>query len=88
MNRIPLARGRIAYSIAGRDEGRRFIVIDELDADYVLIADGELHKVDRPKKKKRKHLRAMQESIECIPGRELTDQLIKRALVPTPEKEG
>ena len=56
MNRYPAEVGRIVRSRAGRDAGRPFLVIRELDRDYVLIADGGLRTMERPKKKKRRHL--------------------------------
>ena len=57
MNRYPVEPGCVVRSLAGRDEGRLFIVVSELDQDYVLVADGGLRGVSRPKKKRRKHLR-------------------------------
>ncbi len=59
MNKIPLCAGRIARSQAGRDEGRLFVVLREVDDDFVLVSDGALRSLDRPKKKRRKHLRAL-----------------------------
>mgnify|MGYP000902033932 FL=1 len=49
--------GRVAYSKAGRDKGRLFIVIGVIDEDFVLISDGDLRPVERPKKKRIKHLK-------------------------------
>jgi len=43
-------------SKAGRDVGRRFVIINVIDDLYVQISDGDLRKVERPKKKKLKHL--------------------------------
>jgi ribosomal protein L14E/L6E/L27E len=43
-------------SKAGRDKDRVFIIIEIIDELYVLIADGDLRKVEKPKKKKIKHL--------------------------------
>ena len=57
MNKIPVAVGSIVNSRAGRDAGRPVLVVRELDQDYVLIADGGLRTMDRPKKKKRRHLK-------------------------------
>jgi len=89
MNRIPIEPGRVVISLAGRDEGRRFVVI-EADEGYAMIADGDLRKVDRPKKKKRKHLRATQERIACVPdAKRPMDHEIRRALTAiAPEEEG
>lgn len=52
----PLEAGGIVRSRAGRDRGRAFVILKVVDADYVLLADGRLRTLDRPKKKKRKHL--------------------------------
>ena len=41
----------------GRDEGRSFVVIQEVDSDFVMLADGGLRTMDRLKKKRRKHLK-------------------------------
>ncbi len=49
--------GRVAQSIAGRDTGRCFVIIEVMDDGYVMVADGSLRKLDRPKKKKLKHLK-------------------------------
>lgn len=56
MRNEPLETGEIVLSRAGRDRGRAFVVTEVLDADYVLLADGALRTLNRPKKKKRKHL--------------------------------
>lgn len=50
--------GQIVYSTAGRDEGRKFIILSIIDDNYVYISDGDLRKVDKPKKKKFKHLKS------------------------------
>ena len=57
MNKAPLEVGSIVVSKAGRDQGRLFLVIEEVDADFVRVANGALRKLDRLKKKRRKHLR-------------------------------
>lgn len=48
--------GRVALSTAGRDKDRYFIIINVIDSNYVLIADGELRPASKPKKKKLRHL--------------------------------
>ncbi|HHU49321.1 MAG: RNA-binding protein [Caldicoprobacterales bacterium] len=50
--------GRVVLAKAGRDKGKAFIIIRRLDDEYVLIADGERRTIDKPKKKKIKHLKA------------------------------
>jgi len=46
----------IVISINGRDAGKRFIVIGT-DEEYSLIADGKGRRLEKPKRKKSKHLR-------------------------------
>ena len=48
--------GDLVISKSGRDQGRTFIVVDIIDDNYVGIADGSLRKLEKPKKKKIKHL--------------------------------
>ena len=49
-------KGQIVKSISGRDKGRYFIVIKICPDDMVLISDGTLRKIQKPKLKKIKHL--------------------------------
>lgn len=48
--------GQVVRSKAGRDKGKRFIVLDLIEDKYVFISDGSLRKVKKPKKKKLKHI--------------------------------
>ncbi|MBQ9833411.1 MAG: KOW domain-containing RNA-binding protein [Clostridia bacterium] len=50
------AIGTLVCSKAGRDKGKRFVIVGIFDENHVLVADGELRKVSNPKKKKLKHL--------------------------------
>lgn len=52
------AVGDIVKSIAGRDSGRYFIIWEVLDDSFVTIVDGDLRKIDNPKRKRVKHLKA------------------------------
>jgi len=54
--------GDIVLALAGRDEGRIFAVLEILDENYVLIADGRSRRVDKPKRKKIKHLKLIKEA--------------------------
>jgi ribosomal protein L14E/L6E/L27E len=53
---LEISVGQIVKSKAGRDKDRPFVVIGIVDQQYVLVADGDLRKVDKPKKKKVRHL--------------------------------
>lgn len=59
-----LSVGQIVKSKSGRDKGECFIVYEILDDEYVLLVDGKLRKLDKPKKKKVKHLQKYNEIIE------------------------
>lgn len=48
--------GRIVFSKSGRDAGKCFIIYDIIDEDYVYLVDGSLRKLNKPKKKKIKHI--------------------------------
>ncbi len=54
-----LIPGQLVFSRAGRDQGRYFLVYQVFDDGYVSLVDGSLRKVERPKRKKRKHLRGL-----------------------------
>ena len=51
-----LKLGDLAISIAGRDKGKIFLVT-EVNEKYVLVVDGKLRKINKPKKKNQKHLK-------------------------------
>jgi ribosomal protein L14E/L6E/L27E len=48
--------GKVVYSKSGRDKDRVFIILGIINNDYVYISDGDLRPVEKPKKKKIKHL--------------------------------
>jgi len=54
--KAPLKKGIVAISKKGRDKGRAYVVLYEMDAEFVMVANGETRKLDHPKKKRRKHL--------------------------------
>lgn len=57
MNRLEIEPGRVVLSKAGRDAGRRMLVLSVQD-EYAYVVDGDLRKVETPKKKKMKHIKA------------------------------
>ncbi len=48
--------GKVVRSKAGRDENHLYVIIGQLDNDYVLIVNGKTKTLEKPKKKKIKHL--------------------------------
>ena len=91
MNKYPVEVGSFVISKAGRDQGRLFVVIQEVDADFVMIANGDLRKMDRLKKKRRKHLkptgRVAQELRERLSqGKPVEDHALRAWLSEEEEK--
>ena len=62
----PITVGSVVFSKAGRDKGNFFMVLEILDDAYVNIVDGEIRKLDRPKRKKIKHLKNTNDVLEPI----------------------
>ena len=53
---MDISKSDIIESLAGRDKGKYFYVID-VEENFVLIADGKGRKLENPKRKKLKHVR-------------------------------
>lgn len=53
---MDIVTGRVVKSTAGRDKGKFFVIVSTIDDNHVFIADGHLRKIEKPKKKKLKHL--------------------------------
>lgn len=51
--------GQVVYSKCGRDKLNPFIVVS-VDDEFVYICDGDLRKLQKPKKKKKKHIQITQ----------------------------
>lgn len=69
MNRLPIEVGSVVISRAGRDQGRLFLVVEEVDADFVRVANGDLRRMDRLKKKRRKHLKPTGRVVQALRDR-------------------
>jgi len=85
MKRAPILVGSKVISKAGRDEGRTFLVIESLDEEYVLLSDGDTRKMEKPKKKKRRHLKQVSEPeheivIRLTDGQPVFDHEVRRWL--------
>ena len=76
----PLFEGEVVRSRAGRDRGRAFVVVKLLDEDYALLVDGRLRTLERPKKKKRRHLLKASEARMELSGR-LLDADFRKFLI-------
>ena len=52
---MDFVKGRLVRSKAGRDSGRTLAVL-AVDGQMLLLADGKLRTLARPKRKKRRHV--------------------------------
>ena len=74
----------VVVPINGRDEGKRFLVIGTQE-EYSLLADGRNRRVEKPKKKKNKHLKPDGKANDQIAARladggKITNNEIRRLL--------
>jgi ribosomal protein L14E/L6E/L27E len=53
---MDIERADIVISLNGRDTGKRFYVLDIQDG-YALLCDGKTRRVEKPKRKKLRHIR-------------------------------
>ena len=60
---MEIQTGRVVISSAGHDKGR-FMLVVGADGDRVLVADGKERKLEHPKKKNIRHVRATARTIE------------------------
>lgn len=81
MEQTDLDIGQIVKSKSGRDAGRIFVVFGKADSNHVLIVDGSLRRVDKPKKKKIKHLAKLNLVSTEIREAILNDKRINNAFI-------
>lgn len=85
-----LVVGQYVKSKAGRDKDRIFIILAIIDENYLQVADGDLRKAEKPKRKKIKHLAVMHvvsdaihqlaDEGKCITNRMLQQEIEKLGL--------
>ena len=71
-------------SLNGRDEGKCFIVVGAQDG-YSMIADGKGRRVEKPKRKKDKHIKLADKAnpriaAKLAAGEKVTNSELRRAL--------
>lgn len=85
--------GQVVYSKAGRDARRKLVVIDILNDSSVLVSDGDLRRVEKPKIKKIKHLKITEKVILPLSdkfksGIRVSNSEIRKALAEVGDAEG
>ncbi len=88
MTREPITVGRVVRSKAGRDKGRLFLVVGVSGDEHLLLADGDLRKLEKPKKKKLKHLAATDAQCECPELDSLRNSSVRKLIQNATGKEG
>ncbi len=80
---VELQPGQLVRSLAGRDKGKHYLVLQELDQKFVLLVDGRRRPVARPKKKNRAHLQHYERWAELekpFDPKEVTDNQVIESL--------
>ena len=70
--------GTVVFSKAGRDK-RKMLLVIKTDGNYAYVCDGDLRKVEKPKKKKLIHLQRTN-YIEPIDSDNLTNSQVRGIL--------
>lgn len=94
---MDIAKSEIVKSIAGRDSGKLFFVL-ETEGEYLMLADGSSRRVEQPKRKKRKHVETFGSSdtrlaLKIRSGERITNIELRRTLAEigeegNPDQEG
>lgn len=79
-----ITAGTVVISRAGHDCGRAMLVV-RIDGEFLFVADGKERKLDKPKKKNKKHVRA---TSRVINPAGLTDRSLRRTLRELFEQDG
>ena len=82
----------LVISLKGRDQKRLFMVVEVVDSNYVLIADGSLRKLENAKRKKTKHLEHFGSATDritekLIGGKKITNAELRKMLKEIIAKE-
>ena len=71
-----IEKGMLAKSKAGHDKGQVYVIY-EMDETYVYLVDGKIRGIEKPKRKKRKHVQVICEQHDMT---SIDDVGIKRIL--------
>ncbi len=75
--------GSFVVATAGHDSGKCYVIF-EMDREYVYLVDGRIRTLERPKKKKKIHIRKLSEIDQClaakVKNKTVKNEEIKRAI--------
>ena len=79
------AVGHIVVSLTGRDKERPFYVL-KTEENFVYLADGKLRRIENCKKKRRRHIRVVEDSRSVVgekirSGKEVLNSEMRKALL-------
>lgn len=82
--------GLVVFSKSGRDKRKPFVVVSaacDADGEYLYLVDGDMRKLDKPKKKKSKHVQvtkfvALDIQKKLQDGERILDAEIRKILLP------
>ena len=57
--------GMMAKSLSGHDKDSLYVIMDTKD-DFVFLVDGKIRTLDKPKKKRKKHIQIIYEKPQMI----------------------
>ena len=67
--------GKFAKSKAGHDKNQIYVILKE-DAEYVYLVDGKLKTIEKPKKKKKKHIQIILKEDENVSNKLKQDEML------------
>lgn len=73
--------GQYVRSKAGRDKNHIFIVLDVIDHEYVMVADGDVRRVESPKLKKIKHLYEYKKISDVVREKKRDDKKLTNLMI-------
>ncbi len=73
--------GQYVRSKAGRDKNHIFLVLDIIDHEYVLLVDGDSRRIEKPKKKKIKHLYEYKQISDVVREKKTDDKKLTNLMI-------
>ncbi|MCL2545903.1 MAG: KOW domain-containing RNA-binding protein [Oscillospiraceae bacterium] len=74
-----MRKGDVVRSTHGHDKGGIFVVLDVED-DYLHLADGRKRRIEKPKRKKCKHVQKIAAEAIALPMERLSNKAVWQAL--------
>ena len=88
---MEMVKADVVRSLKGRDSGELFFIL-AVDGDYAMIVNGKDRRIEKPKKKKLKHLAFVERSEDRTDqklrsGDKVTNSELRRALLSKSQGE-